>query len=359
MQQKHLTVFIKPASDLCQMSCTYCFYRELATQTSPHALMTGETAHKLLQRIMAHGADTVQFAFQGGEPLLWGVDNFYAFCKQVSTLGIHATYAIQTNGLAIDETFCSLFATYDFLVGVSLDGPRADHDKYRQTNHNGGTFDQVKATLSLLKKHHIRHNILTVVTADTAQHPTRLYQFFKRLGVSHVQLIPCLPPMDDTKKAVNYTPTPSQYASFLKNFYRLWREDFVQGVPPFSVRTFDQCLDILKGQGNFCGGFGQCTPQLVVEADGSLYPCDFYVLSSYQTGHIDTHTIEETLQTEGMQHFICTHPPTPSLCASCRYVRVCGGGCRRMRDVYLQGDSDVCPLQALMDFMITKERFMS
>lgn len=351
--QKHITVLIKPASDLCQLSCAYCFYRELARGSS-HRLMTSDTAQKLLFRIKEFGATHVQFAFQGGEPLLWGVDNLKAFCQSVKESGLHATYAIQTNGMALNENFCQLFKTYDFLVGLSMDGDQNLHDAHRQDSLGHGSFRQVKSALAQLKKHNIRHNILSVITQNSAKHPTDLYRFYKRLGVSYVQLIPCLPPMTPHATCECYTPTPSQYATFLKAFYKLWREDFVGGQPPFFVREFDQCLSILQNRGGFCGAGGVCTPQLIVESDGSLYPCDFYVLPAYQTGHLDTTPIADTLTSQGMRHFAQDHPTRLPLCQTCPYALPCGGGCRRMRDVYL-ADQKLCPLQALLDFMLSKK----
>lgn len=359
MRQKQLTVLIKPASGLCQMSCGYCFYRDLEGYGAPvDHLMSEDTENLLLDRIQAYGATQVQLAFQGGEPLLWGYDRLASFCAKVSSRGWRATYALQTNGLAVNEAFCRLFARYDFLVGLSLDGDEDNHDFFRTTHGGEGTFDRVKKALTLLKRHGVRHNILTVITPRVAKHPAGLYRFYRRLGVSHVQLIPCLPPVGNLHaSSAACVPTQAELTSFFLSFYRLWREGFAHGKPPFSVREFDQSLQVLNGRGDFCGSHGYCTPQLIVEADGSLYPCDFYVLPPYQTGHLATHTLEETLQSDGMAHFVRTHPTTHESCRRCKYLPVCGGGCRRMRDVYLSGD-DSCPLQALYDYMIEKERRM-
>lgn len=358
MAQKHITILIKPASDLCQLSCTYCFYRELGASASSHTLMTKDTAQKLLDRVQAFGATNVQFAFQGGEPLLWGVENLTWFCQSVKERGMTASYALQTNGLAVNEAFCALFAEHHFLVGLSLDGGKTYHDKYRK-NHNGdGSFDAVMSALGLLKKYHINHNILTVITQDSASHPTELYRHIKRLGVSDVQLIPCLPPMSNPEHPHPYTPTPTLYATFLKRFFNLWRDDFTsEGYPPFGVREFYQALSIMQNKPLFCGGRGMCTPQLVVESDGSFYPCDFYVTPSFKTGHVDTTPIQDTLLAEGMKNFVNTHPQAPPMCQKCPYHQACGGGCRRMRDVYL-ADNITCPLRALLDFIRIKEQQM-
>lgn len=353
---KALTVMIKPASGLCQMACDYCFYHDLLEYGAPaNTFMTKETAKRLIERALEAGATRVHFAFQGGEPLLWGQEHFDDFFEDVKAAGLDATYAVQTNGLCIDEVYATLFAEHDVLVGISLDGDAALHDLCRKTPDGRGTHARVTDAIKLLGKHGVRYNVLSVVSTNTAKHPAQLYRYYKKLGVSHVQLIPCLPPMEQGANC-HHAPTPEALGRFLVGFYRLWREDFKDGKPPFTVREFDQALATLQGREGFCGARGFCTPQLIVESDGSLYPCDFYVLPAYCTGNVHEHTLAQTLQSKGMSRFVQEHPEAPALCRACRYVSVCGGGCRRMRDVMIK-DTD-CAMQALYTYMLQKERLM-
>ena len=351
---KELTVMIKPASGLCQMACDYCFYHDILEYGAPaNTFMSHQTARKLIARVVESGARRVHFAFQGGEPLLWGQEHFDDFFEEVKESGLDATYAVQTNGLCIDEVYASLFAEHDVLLGVSLDGDRALHDTARKTPDGKGTYERVMRGIEMLKKHGVRYNVLTVISANTVRHPAQLYKFYKKLGVSHVQLIPCLPPLEKDASC-KHAPTSEALGQFLVGFYRLWREDFKNGNPPFRVREFDQALATLQGRGGFCGSRGFCTPQLIVEADGSLYPCDFYVLPAYCTGNVQTHSVEQTLGSEGMGRFVKDHPEAPALCRTCRFLSVCGGGCRRMRDVVLS-DTD-CAMMRMYTYMIEKER---
>ena len=269
---------IKPVSGLCQMACDYCFYHDLAEYGAPtNTFMSRDTATALIDRVKESGAGRVHFAFQGGEPLLWGQEHFDDFFADVKDAGINATYAVQTNGLCIDEVYATLFAEHDVLVGVSLDGDAALHDLNRKTPDSKGTHARVMRGIESLKKHGVRYNVLSVISANTAKHPAQLYRYYKRLGVSHVQLIPCLPPLGQDA-GCKFAPAPEALGQFLVSFYRLWREDFKDGKPPFSVREFDAALATLQGRPGHCGARGFCTPQLIVESDGSLYPCDFYVL---------------------------------------------------------------------------------
>ena len=351
---REMTVMIKPASGLCQMACEYCFYHDIAEYGAPaNTFMSRKTAQKLIERAKESGAQRVHFAFQGGEPLLWGQEHFDDFFEDVNDAGLDATYAVQTNGLCIDEVYASLFAEHDVLVGISLDGDRALHDPARKTPDGKGTHERVIRGIELLKKHGVRYNVLSVISANTARHPTQLYRYYKKLGVSHVQLIPCLPPMGEGESC-RYAPTPEALGQFLVGFYRLWREDFKDGKPPFAVREFDQALATLQGRAGHCGARGFCTPQLIVESDGSTYPCDFFVLPDYCTGNVHTHTIAQTIESEGMQRFAAEHPAAPAICRSCRFLPVCGGGCRRMRDVILSQNE--CAMMRLYSYIIEKER---
>ena len=352
---KELTVMIKPVSGLCQMACDYCFYHDLAEYGAPaNTRMSQKTARQLIARVKESGARRVHFAFQGGEPLLWGQEHFDDFFEDVKEAGLDATYAVQTNGLVLtDAVYCRIFAEHDVLVGISLDGDRALHDMARKTPDGKGTYERVMRGIEQLKKYGVRYNLLTVISANTARHPAQLYKFYKKMGVSHVQLIPCLPPLEKDAPG-KYAPTPEALGQFLIGFYRLWCEDFKGGQPPFSVREFDQALATLQGRGGFCGACGFCTPQLIVEADGSTYPCDFYVLPKYCTGNVQKHSIQQTLHSEGMQRFADEHPAAPNLCRSCRFLPVCGGGCRRMRDVILSETE--CAMMRLYTYMIEKEK---
>ena len=351
---RELTVMIKPASGLCQMACDYCFYHDIAEYGAPaNTFMSRKTARQLIARVKESGAQRVHFAFQGGEPLLWGQEHFDDFFEDVKDAGLDATYAVQTNGLCMDEVYASLFAEHDVLVGISLDGDRALHDYARKTPDGKGTQERVIRGMELLKKHGVRYNVLSVISANTARHPAQLYRYYKKLGVSHVQLIPCLPPMGEGESC-RYAPTPEALGQFLVGFYRLWREDWRGGKPPFIVREFDQALATLQGRAGHCGARGFCTPQLIVEADGSTYPCDFYVLPDYCTGNVHTHAIAETIESKGMQRFAAEHPAAPVICRSCRFLPVCGGGCRRMRDVILSQNE--CAMMRLYSYIIEKER---
>ena len=163
-----LNLLIKPVSGSCNMNCSYCFYtdeiqhREVACTGK----MTDTTMRSLIDKAFEYADSECTFAFQGGEPTLAGLSFFEAFSAYVEShpnpknLTIH--YAFQTNGLLIDDAWASWFKCHQVLVGLSLDGPKSIHDRYRKDHHGQGTFDRVMSTIQILNKHNLFYTILQI-----------------------------------------------------------------------------------------------------------------------------------------------------------------------------------------------------
>lgn len=356
MNAKQLTVLLKPASGLCQLSCRYCFYNDLASAGAvAQNLMQPGTVTALIKLVTNNVAKDghVIFAFQGGEPLLAGIDFYKDFFSRVTEAGLRASYLFQTNGIALctpesGDAFVQLFKEHPCLIGLSVDGDRILHDANRVDHKGSGTFDSVMCAYKKLVAAHIEINFLTVLSKKVLSHPKQLYNFYKKSGIKHVQLIPCLPPLNETDR----TETRQRrdlLAPFWIQFFDLWRQDFKNGSPPFEVREFYAIHRALQGFAvDTCIFPGKCSPQLIVEADGSLYPCDFYVLPQYRTGSVLTDTLEDTLQSAGMLRFAKENPPLPIQCQHCAYKGLCNGGCRRMRHIW-RPDWDDCPMKLFLN----------
>ena len=196
------STLIKPASSLCNMRCKYCFYAdETSLRSTPcYGVMSKETSEKIIDRAYEFTQNGgVGFAFQGGEPTVAGLDyftHFVDYAKRKRPENVKLNFSIQTNGLLIDENWCKLLAENDFLVGLSMDGPRDINDFSRIDASGEGTFDRVLKTAKLFKKHKVEFNILTVLTKQAAKHPTQLWNFYQRNGFDFAQIIPCLAPLD-------------------------------------------------------------------------------------------------------------------------------------------------------------------
>ena len=170
---------IKPASSSCNLRCSYCFYTEEASCRScaNRGMMTEETAAAVITKAFDYagtGNDArIAFSFQGGEPLLAGLPFFRFFAdavKKENKSHIPVDYALQTNGILLDDAFAAFFAKEQFLIGLSVDGIRSVHDQYRLHPDGGGTYDEGSRAADLLAAYRVPYNILCVVTDALCAH---------------------------------------------------------------------------------------------------------------------------------------------------------------------------------------------
>ena len=334
-----LSILIKPVSGSCNMNCSYCFYtdeiqnREIACT----GMMSKDTMHKLVDQAFDYADFDCTFAFQGGEPTLAGLEFFEVFSSYVNNhpnpkhLNVH--YAFQTNGLLIDAAWAEWFAKNQVLVGISLDGPKSIHDRYRKDHQGNGTFDRVMAAIDLLKQYKVDYNILCVVHGASAYKAKKIYEFYRKNDMNYHQYIECLDPLEAARGSFEYSLTPARYETFLKDLFDVWYEDMVSGHYVYN-RYFENLMMILIGQGpESCNMRGFCGPQWVIEADGSVYPCDFYVLDEWKLGNILNDSLKDMEIVRQKSGFIDQSKPIPEECRSCKWLMLCRNGCRRNRGI--------------------------
>ena len=342
------SMLVKPASSLCNMRCKYCFYADVSDSRAvkSYGVMAADTAHILVDRAIEQAGEKgeVHVAFQGGEPILAGLaffEDFTAYAAAKAPAGIRFSYSIQTNGYLLNEDWCAFLAKRRFLVGLSFDGTPELHDFLRTDAAGSGTARQVLRAAKLMDRAGVAYNILTVVTRQAAKHPRQIFSFLKKSGFGFVQFIPCLPPFDLEVETPPYALTPRLYAAFLKDLFRLWYDAFLQG-DYISIRLFDNLVRLAGGgPPEQCGMLGFCQPQFVVEADGGVYPCDFYVVDEYRMGSVKDSSFAALRESPAVESFLRPAPESP-LCKACPYYKVCGGGCRRYRDFYFS-EEGYCP----------------
>lgn len=331
---KQVSIMIKPASSLCNLRCKYCFYADVAQNrtTACFGLMKPETMGAILANVAAElqPGDKVHFVFQGGEPTLAGLDFYRTF---VAIAGqwqdVQVTYALQTNGILLDEAWCEFLKEHNFLVGVSLDLLRDCHDEVRVDREGRGTWKQVVRAIELLNRGGVEYNVLCTLTNTIARHPRQVWQQLKKLNVRFVQFTPCLGELEGEKNP--FALTPKRFADFYTELFALWQEEIRQGAWR-SVKFFDDVVNLLVlGRPTGCGMDGVCRPQLVVEADGSAYPCDFYCTDQYRLGSLAGQTVSQLLSAPGVQEFITRPQERPAFCQACPYDTFCAGSCPRMR----------------------------
>ena len=349
---KNASFLIKPASSNCNLRCTYCFYHDVSAnrEQADYGIMSETTMNEMINKVFDEMDEEghVTFAFQGGEPTVAGLPYFKRFVNKVNqarkSVSIH--YAIQTNGTLIDDEWCEFFHEHNFLVGVSLDGYESNTNLFRYDAKGKGVYFKIMQGIKLLRKHHVDFNVLTVLSERLAKHPEALYNYFCSQKFDYIQLIPCLPSLSDDEIMNKEALTPQTYASFFKSFFDLWFTDVKKGKM-MSVNQFDNLLTMIKGYAPYqCGILGHCSVQCVVEGDGSVYPCDFFVSEDKRCGNFKDSSLNEMLTSEAAQKFVNEEIKTREICLNCEYKKICNGGCKRMNVCFLE--EDFCGYQQLL-----------
>ncbi len=331
-----LSLMIKPASSLCNLSCEYCFYKDVSEHRERlgFGVMNYDTAETLIEKSFdfAKGAP-IAFAFQGGEPTLAGLPFFEFFTKTVKEKNIYNSpvfYSIQTNGMAVDSKWADFLRKNNFLTGLSLDGD-LDGNKFRKKPSGENSFYKIMSAAKILKDRGAQFNILAVLTGYCAENAERIYNFFKSKGFRYIQFIPCLRPFGSNEQSELYM-TPEQYADFLIKIFGLYVKDYARGNY-ISVRQFDNWVRLYLGQKTEqCGIEGRCSHQFVSESNGNIYPCDFYCTDEYLLGNVKDDDFYKMAGSKTAVDFIKESLIIPGKCKSCKLFPICrAGGCKRTR----------------------------
>lgn len=332
-----VSVLIKPSSSMCNMSCDYCFYCDEAQKRSQESFgfMSEQTLKNVIRKTMLRADGMISYAFQGGEPTLRGLDFFKKavdYQKQYNKNQIQVHNALQTNGYVIDEKWCRFFRENNFLIGLSLDGTQDIHDSLRHTKNGGGTYARTSEAARLMDKFQVEYNILTVVTPAVADNVKKIYRDYQKHGWNYQQYIACLDPLDEGHEKTPYSLTPEKYGQFLTDLFDLWYEDLKHGRQPY-IRQFENYIGLAAGyMAESCDQRGSCGIQNVVEADGSVYPCDFYMLDEYCLGNFNEHRLDHINERREAIGFVERSLKLNEKCRECKYSRLCRGGCQRNRD---------------------------
>ena len=342
-----LNLLIKPSSGMCNLNCTYCFYHDLMSKREipSYGFMSGEIRETLIKKALDYAAGQCSFGFQGGEPTMIGLEfykEFVELVKQYNHKNLDVSFYIQTNGYQLSQEWVKFLAKHHFLTGISLDGTIHTHNRYRKNYDGKDSFAQVMETIELFDRYKAEYNILTVVNQATAMSVRKIYQFYRKNDFRYLQFIPCLDPIGKEKGNEEYSLLPEAYGKFLCELFDLWYDDYLHGRI-FSIRTFDNYLGILRGYPpEACDMRGQCSVQHVVEADGSVYPCDFYVLDQWRLGNVMEDDFADYRAREKAREFIESSHNIDEECQNCRYFPLCRGGCRRVREESASGRNYFC-----------------
>jgi uncharacterized protein len=375
----------KPVGAACNLACSYCFYlreHRLLAATEGGRMAPEVLAEFIRQYIEAQPTAEVDFAWQGGEPTLAGLEFFQEVVRLQRRFadGKRIRNALQTNGTLLDDEWCAFLAEHDFLVGLSIDGPRKLHDVFRFDRRGSPSHAEAVRAAGLLIEHGVRFNTLSCVNSQTSEHPLEIYRFLKELGSRHLQFIPIVersdsgatggagiplspppePGVDDASRITPWSVRPEAFGEFMIEIFEEW---IGQDVGEVSVQLFDIALAAWLGQPSpVCVHAEECGDALVIESDGSVYACDHYVYPAYLLGNIATSSLDELLGSDPQRAFGAAKADTlTALCRSCRYLFACRGDCPKHRFASTpegeQGLSYLCP--AYLRFFDHVEPYMA
>jgi len=328
------SLLIKPSGSDCNVDCGYCFYKSRAAEIgSGRQRMSDEVLERLVKDYLGLRFQMSGFAWQGGEPTLMGLDFFrraVELQKRYGVSGQEVGNSIQTNGLLLDNPdWCRFLAESKFLVGVSIDGPKHLHDHYRLDLGGHGTWDRVMASIARMKEFGVEYNTLTLVNRLTAEHADEIFDFLIDLGIRYLQFIPCVEVNPESGEIADFSVTPKQYGDFLCRLFDRW---MAFGPDKLSIRDFDSILThCISGRHTICTFDRQCSQYVVVEHQGDVFPCDFFVEPKWRLGNILETPIEQLAACASKKAFARCKSNLATKCLICRHLAACRGGCMKDR----------------------------
>ncbi len=356
-------VMVKPTGALCNLDCDYCYYlskQELLGKPEEWRISDEVLESFIRQYFEAHNFKEVVFSWQGGEPTLLGLDFFrkvVALEKKYCPPHVHCENDLQTNGTLLDNAWCEFLHEHNFLVGLSIDGPKHLHDAYRKSKSGKGSFDRVFSAAKLLKKHKVHFSTLSCVNRFTAKHPLEIYRFLRdKVGSKRMQFIPIVEPVGFQQVAPQrgderhmpllgsprarpgtegsvieeWSVDPDDWGDFLCRVFDEWHS---KDLGKIYVNYFEAAVETWMGHiSPLCTQSPMCGKGLALERDGSVYACDHYVYPDYRAGNIQEIPLSQMAFSEQQERFgRMKEGLLPEYCRTCEYEFACFGGCPKDR----------------------------
>ena len=305
--------------------------------------MNSETQELLIKQYLELNLSESSFAFQGGEPTLMGLDYYSKHIelqKKYGSEGQKITNSFQTNGILVDDEWAEFLSKNNFLVGISIDGPAEYHDNFRVDHSGAGTHAKVLKAIEFFRHKGVDYNLLTLVNKLNADHPDKVFNFLTGLGTRYLQFIACVEKSDDFESepglgkssiATDFSVGPEQYGRFLCRIFDLWKE---YGPSKLHIRIFDSIMmNLVQGRHAECTFMPKCADYVVVEHNGDVFSCDFFVEDEGYLGNIHETHINDLANSSAKRKFNRQKRKLAGKCRVCRYLEVCRGGCPKDRRV--------------------------
>ena len=336
-EPRDFQVFVKPAGPLCNLDCQYCYYLKkdsLFPDTGTFRMPDILLEEYIVQHFEASTGPVTRFSWHGGEPTVLGLDYFQGITslqKKHCPPNRRFVNGMQTNGILLDDDWCRFLSEEKFSIGLSLDGPKEFHDRFRKTKGGGPTFEATMRGLRLLQKHSIGFDILCVVNSHNVLHPLEVYSFFKHWGASYVSFLPLVEPPIDAGGGVSERTVPAEaFGVFLTTIFDQWAENDIGRI---KVQVFEEALrTAFKQDHSLCIFRETCGDIPVIEHNGDFFSCDHYVDREHRLGNIIETPLAELLDSPAQRAFGSAKLNTlPQYCLDCDVRDMCNGECPKNR----------------------------
>jgi uncharacterized protein len=332
---REFQVMVKPIAAVCNLDCTYCYYlekKDLYPDSQLFRMADDLLETYIVQHIAACPTELIYFSWHGGEPTALGIDYFRTIVelqRKHQPAGRSIRNGIQTNGTLVDEEWCRFLAAEGFTVGLSLDGPRELHDRYRMSKNGKATHRQVVQAYRLLRQHQVQCDLLCVVHNLNVRQPAAVYRFFKELDAEYLQFLPLI--MRRKEGGVSAESVPAEaYGEFLCAIFKEWiRHD----IGRIGIQNFDEAARPFLGMEHaLCIHRETCGDVVVVEHNGDFYSCDHFVDREHRLGNIRETPLVELLESPAQREFgNKKRDALPAYCRQCEVLSQCNGGCPKDR----------------------------
>jgi uncharacterized protein len=326
------SLLIKPVSADCNLRCTYCFYIDHLKKVEQKPRMSDKILEAVISSYMqTNQNNNFNFGWQGGEPTLLGLEfweKVILLQKKYAPKGAVISNGLQTNGTLITDSLAKFFGEYKFLLGVSLDGPPYLHDYYRKTIGETPTHNLVMRGIDILRRYEVEFNILILVNNVNVKKASEVYNYLKDKGFNYHQYIPCVE-YDKFGNPQAFSINGDEWGAFLCDIFDQWKKEDINRI---SIRLFDSILEYLVyGKYNVCYMGSNCCQYFVVEYNGNIYPCDFYVRDDLLLGNVLENKWEEILNSPIYLQFGQRKSNWNEDCKNCSYLNLCHGDCQKFR----------------------------
>ena len=348
---KPMYVMLKPVGSKCNLDCDYCYYLEkenLYEKKNP--VMSEDLLERFIkQYIESQTMPEIMFTWHGGETLMRPL-SFYKRAIELQKQygrGRHIENSIQTNGTLLNDDWCRFFKENNFLVGISIDGPKEFHDEYRRDKMGRPSFHRVMRGIELLKKHEVEFNCLAVVNDYNVDYPLEFYNFFKEIGCQYIQFTPIVERIrkDNTISLLKlatarqradevdlapYTVPADKWGNFLCAVFDEWVKDDVGKI---FIQIFDSTLANWVGeQPGVCTMAKTCGHAGAMEFNGDVYSCDHFVFPEYRLGNINSKSLTSMMYSDEQLKFgNDKFDSLPQQCRECDFLFACYGECPKNR----------------------------